>query len=247
VLHLLWIKLFEILLKFQQLGVRHVRTDLKLRLSVWSIICLPQIHILNSEGTHDALQQHAAIHSNLTQWSQFNRQWRAQRQMKDKVTERSEERAKTEETMQGRDLWENENEGQAQRGRCGSYVEEKMGWEVKTITQHDSQKHGRRSGGHAVTVCAVTTLGHRKRAEVRLGAQRWRLRYAAVRMELIRERKRTERLLQHQKEQDTNGVFAGALEGSWRWRGWQQKGAGRGAGERGRRGDAGRFGVHLLC
>jgi len=35
-----------------------------------------------------------------------------------------------------------------------------------------------------------------------------------------------------------HGVFAGALEGSRRWRGWQQEGAGRGAGERGRRCDA---------
>ena len=35
-----------------------------------------------------------------------------------------------------------------------------------------------------------------------------------------------------------HGVFAGALEGSRRWRGWQQEGAGRGAGDGGRRGDA---------
>jgi hypothetical protein len=68
--------------------------------------------------------------------------------------------------------------------------------------------------------------------------QRWRRRYAAVRKELVRERKRTERLLQHQREQDTKASSPARGRGSRRWRGCQQEGAGRGAGERGRRGDA---------
>ena len=66
---------------------------------------------------------------------------------------------------------------------------------------------------HAATACAATNPSHRNGAEVGLRAPRWRRRYAAVRMELVRERKRTERLLQRQREQDTKGSSPA------RWRG----------------------------
>ncbi len=156
--------------------------------------------------------------------------------MKNKVTEKSEERAEAKRMMQDEDLWENENEGQTQRGRCKSYVEEKVSWGVKTITQRDSQKHERRSEGHAATARAVTTSVIASKLKSGSGSSAGgsgTQRYVWTR----KGWKRTERLLQHQREQDTT-AFSPARERGAGGGGWQQEGAGRGAGERGRRGDA---------
>ncbi len=64
---------------------------------------------------------------------------------------------------------------------------------------------------HCHSVCS-DNLDHHKQAEVRLRVH-WRLQYAAVHMKLVREWKWMERLLQHQRKQDTT-VFLPA-----RWRG----------------------------
>lgn len=82
--------------------------------------------------------------------------------------------------------------------------------------QSDSQPRKRAREGAGAT--PATTLcrddpGHCNRAEVGLGAQHWRLLHSAIRMEPVRMRKRTERLLRYQKEQDTK-AFSRA-----RWRG----------------------------
>jgi len=91
-------------LEFQQLGVGHIRIDPELRPTVGIAVRLPRVRILDPEGTHDAPQQHAAIHPLLAQRTLSDGQWRARRQMKDKVTEESNGRADVEGMMQGGDL-----------------------------------------------------------------------------------------------------------------------------------------------
>lgn len=92
------------LLKFQQLNVKHIKINLKLKSAVWSIICLFKIHILNSEEIHDALQQHTEICLKITQQSLFNKQWTAQQQMKNKIKEKRNKRAEVKEMMQSKYL-----------------------------------------------------------------------------------------------------------------------------------------------
>ncbi len=78
-----------------------------------------------------------------------------------------------------------------------------MSWETKLIMRCDLQEHKRRPERHRRHGACSDDPVHRKWAEVRFGVQRWQIQYAAVRMELIREWKRTERLLQHQRKQNT--------------------------------------------